>query len=102
MPHPKCLFHCGRQKRDNTSAIKMLHQMSVWVVVVALRLVLNLGAFKIVRFCRGAVNIAAATAENRGVLDHVLPFLVFLGEKARKTTKEKNKENKDFLSLPNP
>ena len=24
-----CLFHCGRQKRDNTIAIKMLHQMYV-------------------------------------------------------------------------
>ena len=34
MPHLKRLFHCGRQKRDNRSAIKMLHQMSVWVVVV--------------------------------------------------------------------
>ena len=43
MPHPKYLFHCGRQKRDNTSAIKMLHQMCVWVavVVVALGLVLT-------------------------------------------------------------
>ena len=40
MPHLKCLFHCGRQKGDNTSATKMLHQMSVWVVVVALWLVL--------------------------------------------------------------
>ena len=27
---------CGRQKRDNTSAMKMLHQISAWVVVVAL------------------------------------------------------------------
>ena len=34
-------FHCARQKRDSTSAIKMLHQMSVWVVVVALGRVLN-------------------------------------------------------------
>ena len=41
MPHLMCLFHCGRQKRDNTSAIKMLRQMSVWVVVVALGLVLS-------------------------------------------------------------
>ena len=42
MPHLKYLFHNGRQKHDNTrlSAMKMLHQMSVWVVVVALRLVL--------------------------------------------------------------
>ena len=31
-------FYCGSQQRDNTSALKMLHQMSVWVVVVALRL----------------------------------------------------------------
>ena len=23
------LFHCGRQKRDNTNAVRMLHQMSV-------------------------------------------------------------------------
>ena len=36
----RCHFHCGRQKRDNTSAIKMLHQMSVQAVVVALGLVL--------------------------------------------------------------
>ena len=36
MPHLKHLFHCYRQKRHNISAIKMLHQMSVWVVVVAL------------------------------------------------------------------
>ena len=43
MPHLKYLFHCGKQKRDNTSAIEMLHQMSVWVVVVALWLVLNHG-----------------------------------------------------------
>ena len=41
MPHLKYLFHCGRQKRDNTRAVKMLHQMSVWVVAVALGLVLN-------------------------------------------------------------
>ena len=41
MPHLKCLFHCGRQKCDNTSAIKMLHQMSVWVVVVAIWLALK-------------------------------------------------------------
>ena len=32
MPNLKSLFHCGRQKRDNTSVIKMLHQMSVVVV----------------------------------------------------------------------
>ena len=37
----KVFLHCGKQKRDSTSAVKMLHQMSVWVVVVALRLVLN-------------------------------------------------------------
>ena len=37
MPHLKCLvFHCGRQKSDNISAIEMLHQMSVCVLVVAL------------------------------------------------------------------
>ena len=42
----KVLFHCDRQKRDSTNAIKMLHQMLVGVVVVALRLVLiTLGAF---------------------------------------------------------
>ena len=40
MPHLKRVFHCGRLKRDNTSAIQMLHQMSVGVVVVALALVL--------------------------------------------------------------
>ena len=40
MPHLKCLFHCGRQKRDNTNTIKLLHQVSIWVVVVALQLVL--------------------------------------------------------------
>ena len=33
MPHLECLFHCGRQKRDNISAMKMLHQMFVRVVV---------------------------------------------------------------------
>ena len=38
MLHLKRLFHSGRQKHDNISVIKMLHQMSVWVVVVALRL----------------------------------------------------------------
>ena len=38
MPHLKDLF-CGRQKRDNTCTIKMFHQMSIWVVVVALGLV---------------------------------------------------------------
>ena len=32
MPHLNCLFHCGRQKRDNASVIQMLHQMSVGVV----------------------------------------------------------------------
>ena len=37
----KVPFQCGKQKRDDISAMKMLHQMSVWVVVVvALRLVL--------------------------------------------------------------
>ena len=36
-----CACLSGRQKRDNTSAVKMLHQMSVWVVVVALGLMLN-------------------------------------------------------------
>ena len=41
MPHLKYLFHCGRQERDNMSAIKMLHQMSVRVAVVALGLVLS-------------------------------------------------------------
>ena len=41
MPHLKYLSTvvCGRQKRDNTNAVKILHQMSVWVV--ALGLVLN-------------------------------------------------------------
>ena len=29
MPHLKYLLHCGRKKRDNTRAIKMLHQISV-------------------------------------------------------------------------
>ena len=28
MPHVKRLFHFARQKRDNTSAVKMLHQIS--------------------------------------------------------------------------
>ena len=37
----KVSFNCGRQKRDNTNAVKMLHQMSVCIVVVALGLVLN-------------------------------------------------------------
>ena len=41
MPHLKCLIHCGRLKCDNTSAIKMLHPMSVWVVVAARSLVLK-------------------------------------------------------------
>ena len=36
MPHPKHLFHFARQKCDNISAVNMLHQMSIWVVVVAL------------------------------------------------------------------
>ena len=40
MPYLKCLFHCGRQKRDNISATQMLPQMSAWVVGVALALVL--------------------------------------------------------------
>ena len=30
----------------------------------------HLGALKIARFCRGAVKIAAATAENRAILVH--------------------------------
>ena len=37
----KVSFCCDRQKCDNTSAVKTLHQMSVFVVVVALELVLN-------------------------------------------------------------
>ena len=56
MPYLKYLFHCGRQKRNNTSTIKMLHQMcvvavvavavavAVVVVVAALGLVLIYGA----------------------------------------------------------
>ena len=40
MPHLKHLFGFTRQKRDNISTAKMLHQMSVWIVVVALGLVL--------------------------------------------------------------
>ena len=44
MPHLKYLFYFRRPKRDNTSAMKMLHQMCVVVlVVVALRLVLREG-----------------------------------------------------------
>ena len=41
MPHLKRLFRCGRQERDNTSAIKMLHQMSVGVVQLGMRLPLT-------------------------------------------------------------
>ena len=40
MPHLNHLFHFARQKRDNVSTVKMLHQMSIRVVVVALGLVL--------------------------------------------------------------
>ena len=37
--HLKHRFHFARQKRDNDSAVQMLHQMCIWVVVVALGLV---------------------------------------------------------------
>ena len=40
MLHLESPFHCGCQKPDNTSGIKMLHQMCVRVAVVALGLVL--------------------------------------------------------------
>ena len=58
MPHPKYLLHCSKQKRDNISTVKMLHQMSVWVVVVALGLVLtqkNIG-FILVVFLRKRIQ----------------------------------------------
>ena len=39
MPHLKRLFQNSKQKIENTSAFKIFHQVSVWVVAVALRLV---------------------------------------------------------------
>ena len=49
MLHLKCLFHSGRQKRDNTSdkCNKDVASDVCWVVVVALRLVLNLSGTKL-------------------------------------------------------
>ena len=43
MPHLKHLFHFARQKRDivtRISGVKMWHQMSIRVAIVALGLVL--------------------------------------------------------------
>ena len=41
MPYLKYLSTVADKKRDSTNAVKMLHQMSVCVVVVALGLMLN-------------------------------------------------------------
>ena len=75
MPHLQYLFHCGSQKGDNISAIKMLHQMPVWVVVAALGLVLSLDGPAIRNANRGDSRESIRANRFAGMKSPILKFI---------------------------